>query len=154
MNRVQLGKSQSKIYQSLANTDKEIDQAMLKANFSVGFIHLLRLLVSLRNGCAYCLRLHSQDALKENESIERVAVISIWQETDYFTSTERAAFALAEAITLLQDGHVSDEVYAHAQQHLTEEQIAAVSWLAIIMNSWNRVAITSRYYVGEKQANI
>jgi alkylhydroperoxidase family enzyme len=76
-----------------------------------------------------------------------VAVLPAWAETGYFTETERAALRLAEAITLVSEGHVGDEDYASAATVLPDDQLSAVAWLTTAMNAMNRVAITSRYQV-------
>ena len=75
-------------------------------------------------------------------------MLPAWCETVYFTAQERAALALVEAVTLVADGQVEDTVYAEAAAQLSAAQIAAVQWLAVVINSWNRIAICSRYPVG------
>lgn len=78
--------------------------------------------------------------------------MSASEETDYFDSVERGALGLAESVTQLSDGHVSDASYAGAAAVLTGEQISSVAWLTIVMNAFNRVAVTSRYEVaGSRQ---
>lgn len=124
-----------------------LEQAMVKSGLEHSLLELIRLRASQINGCAYCLRLHTKDALKLGETTERLALLPAWRESDYFTAVERAALSLTEAITNVSDRQVPDDVYVPAAQVLSEEQISAVSWLAIIMNSYNRVAITSRYNV-------
>ncbi|UOB06697.1 carboxymuconolactone decarboxylase family protein [[Acidovorax] ebreus] len=87
------------------------------------------------------------DALASQESGDRIAVLSAWRETDYFSPKERAALELVEAVTLVADGQVPDAVYAQAAGVLSKEEIAAVEWLAVVINAWNRIAISSRYPV-------
>ncbi|MFC7660341.1 carboxymuconolactone decarboxylase family protein [Pseudonocardia sp. D17] len=99
------------------------------------------------NGCAFCLRMHTRDALKKGENPDRIAVLPAWEETGYFSETERAALRLTEAITRISDGHVADEDYDAAAAVLTPDQVSAVAWLATVMNAFNRVAVTSRYRV-------
>ncbi|WP_238783690.1 carboxymuconolactone decarboxylase family protein [Streptomyces monomycini] len=67
--------------------------------------------------------------------------------TGYFSETERAALRLTEAVTRVSDGHASDEDYNAAAAVLTADQVSAVIWLVILMNAFNRLAITSRYTV-------
>jgi alkylhydroperoxidase family enzyme len=88
-----------------------------------------------------------RDALKAGESVQRLAVLPAWRETVLFTDKERAALALAESITELP-GHASQaHEEAYARQHLTEEEFSVISWLAITMNAFNRVSITSHHPV-------
>ncbi|MEX5270252.1 carboxymuconolactone decarboxylase family protein [Kocuria sabuli] len=107
----------------------------------------MKIRTSQLNGCAFCLRMHTRDALQKGESADRLAVLPAWADTRYFSDTERAALRLTEAIAQVADGHVGDEDYAAAVSVLTEEQISAVAWLSTVMNAFNRVAITSRYTV-------
>ncbi|HEU0257282.1 MAG TPA: carboxymuconolactone decarboxylase family protein [Microbacteriaceae bacterium] len=147
MARVNLGKAAGELYKTVAALDGQTKDRLKEAGFTEGFCNLLRLRASQINGCAYCCRLHTLDAAKTGESAERVAVLPAWRETGYFTNEERSALALTEAVTLVSDGQVPDSVYDEAARHLGEAQIAAVEWLAIVMNVWNRIAIPSRYPV-------
>ena len=74
-------------------------------------------------------------------------MLPAWRETDYFSPKERAALERVEAVTLVADGQVPDAVYAQAAGVLSKEEIAAVEWLAVVINAWNRIAISSRYPV-------
>ena len=109
---------------------------------------LIKLRASQINGCAFCLRTHTRDALKKGENPDRIAVLPAWEETGYFTETDRTALRLTEAITRVPDGHVSDEDFNATATVLTADQVSAIAWLATVMNAFNRVAITSRYPVG------
>ncbi|WP_234340361.1 carboxymuconolactone decarboxylase family protein [Streptomyces sp. SCSIO 75703] len=109
---------------------------------------MLKIRTSQLNGCAFCLRMHTRDALKKGENPDRIAVLPGWEETGYFSATERAAPRLTEAITGVAAGHVGDEDYEAAAAVLTEDQVSATAWLVTVMNAFNRVAVTSRYPVG------
>ena len=146
-NRVNLGKALPAIYKNVAATDALATQAAIDAGWSAGFTHLIKMRASQINGCAFCLRMHSRDALAAGESADRLAVLPGWRETSYFSPQEQAGLALTEAITHIADGQLPDAVYADAAQHLNEAEIAAIEWLAIVINMWNRVAIASRYAV-------
>ena len=76
-----------------------------------------------------------------------MAVLAAWKETEYFTSKERAALELVEAITLVSDGQVPDSIYEQAAANLSKEELSAIEWLAVVINTWNRIAISSRYPV-------
>jgi alkylhydroperoxidase family enzyme len=96
--------------------------------------------------------MHMRVALDGGETVERLAVLPAWRETQFFSEQERAALALAEAVTLVADGHVPDDIYASVAKTLSDAQVSAVTWLAIVMNAWNRVAITSRHPVGPRRS--
>jgi AhpD family alkylhydroperoxidase len=145
--RINLGKTAPELYETVINLDRLAGEHVLTAGIADGFTHLLRLRASQLNGCAYCVRLHTRDALQAGESSDRVSVLPAWRETTYFSPRERAALALCEALTLIADGQVPDHVYEEAAQILTEFQISAVEWLAVATNAWNRIATASRYPV-------
>ena len=145
--RVNIGKALPELYQRMVELDRQAGQALSAAGIAEGFSHVLRLRASQINQCAFCMRLHARDALACGEPGDRLAVLPAWRETAYFTPSERAALALVEAVTQVAEGQVPDAVYAHAREQLTDAQIAAVQWLAVVINSWNRIAITSRYPV-------
>jgi AhpD family alkylhydroperoxidase len=132
---------------ALAALDAEVTEQASAAGLDPRLVDLVKIRTSQINGCAYCLRLHTREALEHGEPAERLAVLPAWRETEYFSAQERAALALAEAVTLVSEGQVPDEVYEQAALHLSDAQIAAVSWVAVVINSFNRVAITSRYPV-------
>jgi AhpD family alkylhydroperoxidase len=145
--RVNLGKSAPELYQAVRELDRLASQSVSKAGIDDGFSHLLRLRASQINQCAFCVRLHARDASASGESSDRIAVLSAWRESDYFTDKERAALGLVESITTISEGQLPDAIYQQAAEHLSGEEISAVEWLAIVINNWNRIAISSRYPV-------
>ena len=145
--RVNLGKAAPELYEAVSSLDKLASQATKSAGLDEGFCHLLRLRASQINQCAFCVRLHSRDALASGESADRLSVLPAWRETQYFNQKERAALELVEAITLISDGQVPDSVYGKAVEALSGEEMAAVEWLSVVINTWNRIAISSRYSV-------
>ena len=145
--RVNLGKAMPALYQSVLGLDKLAEQAALDAGWAGGFTHLVKMRASQINECAFCLRMHSRDALATGETADRLAVLPAWRETTYFTDKERAGLALTEAVTLVAQDQIPDEVYAEAAKHLNAQEIASIEWLAVVINMWNRIAISSRYPV-------
>ncbi|MGE3151477.1 MAG: carboxymuconolactone decarboxylase family protein [Nitrospiraceae bacterium] len=145
--RINLGTFSPALYQAVVALDRLASDATTQAGISDGLSHLLRLRASQINQCAFCVRLHTRNALASGESSDRISVLAAWRETDYFTQKERAALKLVEAITLISDGQLPDTVYEQASAHLSKEEIAAIEWLAVVINTWNRIAISSRYPV-------
>src|SRR3569833_4288062 len=139
--RINLGKSAPALYQAVLGLEKLAAEAVASASIPDGFAHLLRLRASQLNQCAYCVRLHTRDALSSGESIDRVSVLPAWRETGYFNDKERSALELVEAITLISDGQVPDSVYERAAAKLSNDEITAVEWLAVVIYAWNRIAI-------------
>ena len=142
--RVSLGKMEPELYRSVFALEKQVDERVAAAGIEAGFSHLLRLRASQLNGCAFCVRMHTRDALASGESSDRIAVLPAWREAGYFTEKERASLALVEAVTLISEGQVPEAVYTQAASVLSEEEIAAVEWSGVMINVWNRIAISSR----------
>jgi AhpD family alkylhydroperoxidase len=142
--RVSMGEAAPELYQAVYAMDGLVKTYAAKAGIDEAFAELLELRASQLNGCAFCLKMHSELALKAGVSPEKLSVLSAWRETTYFSKKEEAALELIEAVTLIHDGQVSDVVYAAASATLTDEEIAAVEWLGVIISAWNRIAIPSR----------
>ena len=149
MSRVNLGKAAPGVYKLVVELDKATSALASGSGFEPGFLDLLKFRASQVNGCAFCLRLHGRDSLSARESADRLNVLAAWRESGYFTGRERAALALVEAVTTIADGQVPDHVYEIANELLSAAEIAAVEWIAITINVWNRVAIASRYETGK-----
>ena len=145
--RVNLGKSSPALYQAVVELDRLASEALKNAGIAEGFSHLLRLRASQINQCAFCVRMHARDAISSGESSDRLAVLAAWKESGYFTLEERAALELVEAITAISVGQVPDAIYDNASENLSKEEISAIEWLAVVINSWNRIAISGRYSV-------
>jgi AhpD family alkylhydroperoxidase len=140
---VNLGKEHPESYRMLATLDKEVRTALDQAGLDPLLAELVRIRISQLNGCAFCLRMHTRDALAEGETADRLAVLAAWWESQYFTAREPAALALAEQVT----SPAGSARRPWDDGSLTPEQVSAISWLAIVMNAWNRVAVTSHYPV-------
>ncbi|HEY8955857.1 carboxymuconolactone decarboxylase family protein [Chitinophaga sp.] len=105
---------------------------------------LIKIRASQINGCAFCLNMHTKEARQMGETEQRIYGLSAWQEAPYYTDKERAALALTEAVTLVSESRVPDEVYKAAQAVFSEQEIATIVMAIVVINSWNRIAITSR----------
>ncbi|MFF5235302.1 carboxymuconolactone decarboxylase family protein [Dactylosporangium sp. NPDC000521] len=105
-------------------------------------VELVQIRASQLNGCAHCLRAHIRKAGTLGETPERLGLVAAWREAGYFDEAERAALELTEAITFVADGQVPEELITRVRKVLTEEQYTAVAWLAIAINTYNRVFIT------------
>ena len=103
---------------------------------------LIKLRASQINGCAFCLDMHSRDAVKYGEKEQRIYTLSAWRDTPFFSKEEQAILALTEEVTLIPD-HVSDKTYDEAVAVLGEKYTAEVIMAVIAINGWNRIAITT-----------
>ncbi|WP_329129851.1 carboxymuconolactone decarboxylase family protein [Streptomyces caniferus] len=107
-------------------------------------VELVQIRSSQLNKCAYCLHMHTSDARKAGESEERLHMVAVWEEAaHFFTVKERAALALTEAVTLVAQGGVPDEVYERAARHFEEAELARLLALICTINTWNRIALST-----------
>ncbi|HTD23399.1 MAG TPA: carboxymuconolactone decarboxylase family protein [Terriglobales bacterium] len=109
---------------------------------------LVKMRVSQINGCAYCLDMHSKDARAGGETEQRLYLLNAWREAPFYSDRERAALAWAEALTLVHETHVPDEVYEETRKHFSEAELMDLTLLVTTINSWNRIAIAFRSVPG------
>jgi AhpD family alkylhydroperoxidase len=143
--RVSLAAEVPGIYQAMLRLDKAVADTPLERPLK----ELVRIRASQINGCAYCLDMHTLDARSIGESEQRIYALPAWREAPFFTARERAALELTEAMTLVHQGHVPDQVYAVAAAQFDAAELAQLAWLIIVINAWNRMAITARSVPGE-----
>jgi AhpD family alkylhydroperoxidase len=106
--------------------------------------HLIKLRASQINGCAYCLQMHTDQALRHGETPERMMALDAWEESPLFTDKERAALAWTEELTLIADSGASKAAFDSLKAHFSDEEIGWLILAAVQINSWNRIAISSR----------
>lgn len=135
------------IYEALMGLEKAAQDAVEAAGLDPLLVDLIKLRASQINGCAFCLRMHTQDALKNGETTDRLAVVAAWWESQYFTPQEQAALTITEQVTRIGESHTSPAPTVDVAAVLDEKQIGAVTAVAIVINGWNRIAITSGYPV-------
>ncbi|MEU7551305.1 carboxymuconolactone decarboxylase family protein [Streptomyces sp. NPDC044571] len=112
-------------------------------------VELVKIRASQLNHCAFCLDMHTKDALAAGESVERIVQLSAWEESRHFyTEKEVAAIELTEAVTVLTDGFVPDEVYEKAAKHFEEKELTHLIAVIATINVWNRFAVSTRMVPG------
>lgn len=121
-----------------------LEQQIAKSGLEKPLIDLVRLRASQINACAYCIDLHTRDARKAGESDRRLATVSVWRETSFFSDRERAALEWTESLTLIAQSHVPDDVWDGVKPQFTPEEIVDLTLLVSAINAWNRFAIAFR----------
>lgn len=142
-----LDKQHPALWRAISGLGLKVQEAAEEAGLGTGLLELLNVRISQINGCAYCLDLHVRKAAEAGESPQRLAVLPAWRDTALFTDKERAALALVESITELPDQRSREREEAFARQCLSADEFSAVSWVAVTMNAFNRVSITSHHPV-------
>jgi len=130
---------------------KDLQQRVSNSGLEPRLLHLMYLVVSRMNGCAYCIDMHSKDLRADGETDLRIDLVSVWEEVDIYSERERAAFAWAESVTKVGETHVPDEVFTRARQHFTSEELAKLTLAIVAINGWNRFCISFRAEPGHYQ---
>jgi AhpD family alkylhydroperoxidase len=104
---------------------------------------LVKIRASQINGCAYCIDMHTRDALAGGDSDRRLFALAAWRESPLFDERERAALALTEAVTLIAREGVTDADYEAAARHFPREELAALLYEIVTINGWNRLAVAT-----------
>lgn len=126
----------------------ELEKYVHDSGLERPFYELVKTRASQINGCAYCLDMHTKDARKAGETEQRLYVLSVWRETPFYTERERAALEWTEALTLISENDVSDELYDNVRNHFSEEEMVVLTMAIIAINGWNRLAIGFRTVPG------
>jgi AhpD family alkylhydroperoxidase len=123
--------------------------AMLRLEQSVELdpelAELIKIRASQLNGCAFCLDMHWKDARARGASEERLYSLSTWREAQIYDEREQAALALTEAVTRVE---VDDDVWERASAHFDADELAQVVFAITVINSWNRLCVTTRVEPG------
>jgi len=119
----------------------DLDSYSQNCGLEPSLLDLIKLRASQINDCAYCIDMHSKDARTGGETEQRLYSLSIWRETPYYTDRERAALAFTEAVTLIAERRVPDDVYKQAQQQFSEEELVKLMLGIVTINAWNRFTI-------------
>jgi AhpD family alkylhydroperoxidase len=112
-------------------------------------LNLVNIRASQINGCAWCLDMHNKDALAAGETEQRLYMLSAWRESPFYTDRERAALAWTDAVSLVADSHVSDDVYEEARKYFSEKELVDLTLAVIAINGWNRLNVSFRTVPGD-----
>ena len=105
---------------------------------------LIKLRASMLNGCAYCIEMHSDVAMKHGESAQRLLALAAWRESPLFDERERAVLALTDEVTLIGERGLTEETYQQALALLGETLLAQCLMQVVTINAWNRIAVATR----------
>ena len=145
--RIKVASANQGAYKAMLGLETYLGQCGLDKKL----LDLIRLRVSQINGCAYCLDMHWKDLRAAGETEQRLYGLGAWRESPYYTDRERAALAWAEAVTLVTEGRVPDEVFEEAHRHFNDEELANLTLAVVAINGWNRLNIAFRTVPGTYQ---
>ena len=133
------------IIQSMLGLERQVHQA----RFDSKLLDLVRMRASQINGCAYCLDMHSKDARANGETEQRLYGLEAWREAPYYSARERTALEWTEALTLVSETHVPDDVYERVREQFSEDELAHLSLAVVAINGWNRLNVAARTVPGD-----
>jgi AhpD family alkylhydroperoxidase len=125
-----------------------LERQIQKSGLDGRLLDLVKMRASQINGCAYCLDMHSKDARAAGETEQRLYGLSAWREAPYYSDRERGALEWTEALTLVTEGHVPDDVYERVRAQFSEDEIAHLSLAIVAINGWNRLNVAARTQAG------
>jgi len=119
-------------------------ERLITQHVDLTLYHLIKLRASQINGCAYCLEMHTDEALKHGERPERITALAGWHESPLYSDKERAALQWTDEVTLIADKHASREAYDALKAQFSDQEIPWLIMAVVQINSWNRIAISTR----------
>ena len=126
-----------------------LERQVRHAGFDHRLLDLVRMRASQINGCAYCLDMHSKDARALGETEQRLYGLEAWREAPYYSARERAALEWTEALTLVSESRVPDDVYERVRAEFSEDELVHLSLAVVAINGWNRLNIAARTVAGD-----
>jgi AhpD family alkylhydroperoxidase len=119
-----------------------LEKYLVESSIEKPLRDLIKLRASQINGCAYCIDMHYKDARTAGETEQRLYGLVAWREAPYYTERERAALAWTEALTLIAENHVPDELYEKIRRQFSEQELVDLTLVVVTINAWNRIAIS------------
>ncbi|WP_299787431.1 carboxymuconolactone decarboxylase family protein [uncultured Shewanella sp.] len=138
--RIDLAQTQPAALSAMLNVENYLSLTVLCAKLK----ELIKIRASMINQCAYCIEMHTTEALKAGIEQQKLFAISAWKESPLFDDKERAILSLTDEMTLIADSAVSDATYQTALKQLGEEQLAEAMIQVIMINAWNRFALATQ----------
>ena len=138
--RVNINETEPQAFKAMYALENYLASTQLSKNQK----ELIKIRASQINGCAFCIDMHTKDALKYGETKQRIFLLNAWHETQLFTEEEKVILAITEEITLITNKGLSDVTYAKAEQFFNRNQIAQIIMAVVTINAWNRIAVSTQ----------
>ncbi|MEO7997860.1 MAG: carboxymuconolactone decarboxylase family protein [Gemmatimonadaceae bacterium] len=126
------------VFKALLAFDASVNETGLEKSL----IDLIKIRASQINGCFYCIDMHTREARARGETEQRIYLLQSWKEVPLYSERERAAMAWTEAVTLVADTNVPDDVYEFAHKHFSDVELVELTLVITVINMWNRFAIS------------
>lgn len=142
--RVDIERTQPEAWKSLY----QLSLILNKSDLSPILKHLIMVRTSQINSCAFCINMHTREALKIGETQQRLFLLNAWRETTLFTDEEKALLTLVEELTLIHHKGVSDITYKGAEKYFSAQTIGEIIMSTVLINAWNRIAVSTHKPLG------
>ena len=143
--RVNIEKTQPEVWKAMY----AMSLAVSRSSLTPVQKELIKIRSSQINSCAFCIDMHTKEALKIGETQQRIFLLSAWRETDIFSAEEKALIALTEEVTLISEHGVSETVYNQALQYFSAQAVGEIITSAVMINAWNRIAVSTHMPLGK-----
>lgn len=137
--RIQIDVVEPKSYKGMFALENYLQQSQLSRTH----ISLIKIRASQLNKCAFCIDMHTKEALKNSESLQRVFLLDAWQETNLFTEEEKVILQITEEVTLIHLQGLSNKTYQKAIEKFDEHYFSQIIMAITTINAWNRIAIST-----------
>ena len=138
--RINIQKLEPKAYEAMFGLEKYLSTSKL----SKTLLELIKIRASQINGCAYCIDMHTQEAIKHGENARRIFAVSAWWESPLFDEKEQIVLKMTEEVTLVADKGLTTKTYNLAKTIFDDNEIAQIIMQIAIINTWNRIAVSTR----------
>lgn len=138
-NRIDIAVTEPRAYKHMLALESYLQNSEL----SKTHLELIKIRASQINGCAFCINMHTTDALKNGETNQRIFLLNAWKETELYTEEERVILSMTEEITLIHQHGLSDSTYQKAAKIFSENYIAQIIMAVVTINAWNRIAVST-----------
>lgn len=149
--RIDYKKVAPEVIEAMQGLEECVYKGGRKAGLEKSILHLVKLRASQINGCAWCIDMHTKDARAEGETEQRLYLIPAWRDAPFFSERERAALAWTEAVTLVSQDHVPDQVYDYVRRQFTDKELVYLTLAIVAINGWNRFNVSMRTVAGDYQ---
>lgn len=139
-NRIDIQQLEPEAFQAMFTLENYLQNSGL----SKTLLLLIKIRASQINACAYCINMHSSDALKQGETPQRIFLLNAWKETGLFTEEEKTVLAITEEVTLISQNGLSNVTYKQAEKLFDGNKIAQIIMAVVTINAWNRIVISTR----------
>lgn len=138
-NRVNINQTEPGVYKAMYALEGYLATTQLSKTQK----DLIKIRASQINRCAYCIDMHTRDALKNGETAQRIFLLNAWRETDLFTEEEQVLLAITEEVTLIHHQGLTTETYQKAEQFFGSNGLAQIIMAVVTINGWNRIAVST-----------